>query len=81
MSATTSWMTVRAIRFFSRASVVGAVHTVLRSAASLASDTGSAIGVGTTACLAFQMMGADLLRDHGRPPLPPGSPASAPNAP
>src|SRR5215510_9513790 len=33
ISAITSWITVRTMRFFSRASVVGAVQTLLRSAA------------------------------------------------
>src|SRR5262249_16945009 len=39
--AITSWITVRTMRFFSRASVVGAVQTLLRSAASVANDAGS----------------------------------------
>ena len=42
-------MTVRAIRFFSRASVVGAVHTVLRLVASVASDITVVLGAGTAA--------------------------------
>jgi hypothetical protein len=37
-------MTVRTMRFFSRASVVGAVQTLLRSAASVVSDIGSMEG-------------------------------------
>jgi hypothetical protein len=36
ISAITSWMTVRMMRFFSRASVVEPVQTLLRSAASVA---------------------------------------------
>jgi hypothetical protein len=35
MSATTSWMTVRTIRFLKRASVVGALHTARKSPASV----------------------------------------------
>src|SRR6476469_9071555 len=42
-------MTVRTTRFFSRASVEGSVQTVLRSAASVASDSGSARGAGLAA--------------------------------
>src|SRR6266567_2497545 len=42
-------MTVRVMRFFSRASVVGAVHTVLRSVASVASDINVVLGAGASA--------------------------------
>src|ERR1700682_158263 len=44
ISATTSWMTVRTIRFLSLASVGGADQTALRSAASAATWTGDSDG-------------------------------------
>src|SRR5215831_9109604 len=43
ISAITSWITVRTMRFFNRASVVGVVQTLLRSATSVANDAGSTV--------------------------------------
>src|SRR4249919_1211492 len=46
ISATTSWMRVRTMRFLRRASVVGASQTVLRFEVRTPSDAGSAVGAG-----------------------------------
>src|SRR4249919_856717 len=55
-------MTVRTIRFFSRASVEGAVQTVLRSAASVASDAGSAMGATLAASWAAILSSTSAMR-------------------
>src|SRR5947208_11071032 len=52
ISATTSWMMVRTMRFFSRASVVGADQTVLRFDASRPSARGSTAATGMAASCA-----------------------------
>ena len=62
ISAITSWITMRTIRFFNRASVEGAVQTVLRSAASIASDAGSATGASLAASWAAILPSTSVTR-------------------
>src|SRR6266516_2207417 len=57
-----SWMTVRTIRFFRRASVEGATQTVLRSAASVASDAGSITGATVAASWAAILPSTSVTR-------------------
>src|SRR5207237_1122251 len=55
-------MTVRTIRFFRRASVEGAAQTVLRSAASVASDPGSRTGASVAASWAAILPSTSVTR-------------------
>jgi hypothetical protein len=52
------------MRFFSRASVEGSVQTVLRSAASVASDPGSATRIGVSVITAQDALFGGLLRAY-----------------
>ena len=56
ISATASWMRVRTIRFFSRASVVGADQTAWTSLASTSRETGGKTAEGAAAsCSAIRV--------------------------
>src|SRR6266403_1030226 len=67
ISATTSWMTVRTIRFLSRASVGGADQTALRSAASAATCTGDRDGSDVEASCAAILVSISPTRERAVP--------------
>jgi hypothetical protein len=62
ISATTSWISVRTMRFFNRASVVGADQTISRFAPRKVSTAGSLVRVGEAASCATILLSTSATR-------------------
>src|SRR5450830_831762 len=66
ISATTSWIRVRTMRFFRRASVEGAFQTIFKSSASIANEASVAGAVGGV-CASWEMRASTLAHPFERP--------------